>query len=59
MIESTILFLNEYITWEYCENNLTINENNLISINLLKEALKSKKETRKRVNFVSLTNKNR
>lgn len=53
LVESAILFLEEEITWDFCEVNLEIDDNNTTSIDLLKKALKSKGETRKRVNFVS------
>lgn len=55
LVESIILFLDDDLTWDYCEENLNVDENNTTSIELLKKALKSKPETRKRVNFVSFS----
>lgn len=53
MVESAVLFLNEEITWDFCETFFEIDDDNTMAINLLKQAIRSKPQTRKRFNFVS------
>ena len=53
MVESAILFISEEITWDFCQSFFEIDYNNTMAINLLKTAIQSKSQTRKRFNFVS------
>lgn len=59
MVESAILFISEEITWDFCETFFEIDDNNTMAINLLKQAIQSKSQTRKRFNFVSFIKQNR